>query len=124
MSLIDGESFTALTVNRKFVLVLSCPSLTVTVIVAVPFWLASGVTVTVQFEPDPPKTMLLVGTNAGSDEFLSRLRFTAAASPSSMVNEIAPVDVSSLIAWSAMLVIVGGVDRKSTRLNSSHVEIS
>src|SRR5258706_8482204 len=42
-----------LTVRRKLVLLLSCPSLTVTVIAAVPACPAAGVSVTVRFAPVP-----------------------------------------------------------------------
>src|SRR2546426_11728617 len=71
---IVGGSFTALTVTTKFVLALYCPSPTATVIVVTPFWLAAGLTVTVRFDPDPPKTMLLVGTSVGSAEPLLNVR--------------------------------------------------
>ena len=59
MSLMVGAEFT---VRTKVSLVLSDPSLTVTVMVAVPLWLLAGVTVTVRFAPLPPKTMFEVGT--------------------------------------------------------------
>src|SRR6266540_1546343 len=65
---IDGGSFTAFTVNRKLSLALNCPSLTVTVIVALPFWLSAGFTVTVRFAPEPPKLMFALGTSVGLDE--------------------------------------------------------
>src|SRR6266550_76798 len=41
----------ALTVTMKLALALLCPSLTFTVIVAVPIWLVAGVTVTVRLLP-------------------------------------------------------------------------
>src|SRR5207247_6052747 len=63
-----GGSFTAFTVNTKLSLALNCPSLTVTVIVAVPFWLSAGFTVTVRLAPEPPNPMFPLGTCAGSDE--------------------------------------------------------
>jgi len=69
---IVGGSFTALTVTTKFVLALYCPSLTLTVIVTTPFWLAAGLTVTVRLDPLPPKTMLLVGTSVALDDPCSR----------------------------------------------------
>ena len=50
-------------VRLKPVLPLEVPSLTVTVIVAVPVCPTAGVTVTVRFAPLPPKTMLAGGTN-------------------------------------------------------------
>src|SRR5205085_8218840 len=60
-----GTSFTALTVSRKLVLTAFVPSLTISVIVALPLASGMGVTVTVRFEPEPPKTMLFVGTRIG-----------------------------------------------------------
>jgi hypothetical protein len=60
MSEIVGAEFTVIT---KVSLVLSEPSLTVTVMVAVPLWPLAGVNVTVRFAPLPPKTMLAFGTN-------------------------------------------------------------
>ena len=45
--------------------VLNDPSLTVTVMLAVPFWLAAGVTVTVRLAPLPPNTMFPLGTSVG-----------------------------------------------------------
>ena len=80
MPVIVGASFTAVTVTTKFVLTTYCPSLTLTVIVAVPLWLVAGLTVTVRFAPDPPNTMLLVGTSVGYDEPLLNVRLPAAVS--------------------------------------------
>ena len=92
-----GGSFTALTVNTKLALALNCPSLTVTVIVAVAFWLGAGLTVTVRFAPEPPKTMFPFGTRAGLDELPLNVKLPAAVSPSPTVKLSAPVDVSSAI---------------------------
>ena len=50
-----------LTVRRKPPLVVNDPSLTVSVIVAVPVCPAAGVNVTVRFAPLPPKTMFASG---------------------------------------------------------------
>src|SRR5687768_16208072 len=68
MSVIVGTSLTALTVKTKVSLLLAVPSLTVTVMVAVPDRLAAGVTVMVRLAPEPPKTMLAVGTSVVLDE--------------------------------------------------------
>ena len=62
-SLIVGASFTAFTVNTNVSVELAVPSLTVSVIVALPFWLLAGVTVTVRLAPLPPSTMFASGTN-------------------------------------------------------------
>src|SRR2546425_500611 len=104
---IVGGSFTALTVTTKFVLALYCPSLTLTVIVVTPFWLAAGLTVTVRFDPLPPKTMLLVGTSVGLDDPLLNVRLPIGVSASPTVNGIAPVAVSTVVNWSAISLIVG-----------------
>src|SRR5437867_5687772 len=94
---IVGASFTAFTVTTKLVLALYCPSLTFTVIVAVPFWLAAGLTVTVRFDPDPPKTMLLVGTSVALDEPLLNVRLPTGVSASPIVNGIAAVGVFTVV---------------------------
>ena len=56
------------TVNPKLVEVQSVPAHTVRVMVAVPLWLAAGVTVTVQLVPLPLSTILALGTNVGLEE--------------------------------------------------------
>jgi len=105
---IVGASLTALTVTTKLVLALDCPSLTVTVIVAVPDWLAAGVRVTVRLVPEPPKTMFALGANVGFDELPLTVK-PAGVSVSFTVKLMVPVVVSSLIVRFAMLEIVGGV---------------
>src|SRR5882672_5351595 len=97
MPVIVGASFTELTVSWKLVLVLNCPSLTVTVIVAHPNWLAAGVSVTVRFAPLPPKTMFAFGTSVRSDE------------PPLTVKPMVLDGVSSLVTWAGMLEIVGAL---------------
>ena len=82
------------TVSTKLSLLLREPSLTVTVMVAVPNWFGAGVTVTVRLEPLPPKTMLPLGTREGLDEEPITSRLEAAVSASPMVKEIGPVEVS------------------------------
>ena len=47
---------------------MSVPSLTVSVMVAVPLWFAAGVTVTVRAAPLPPRTMFASGTSVWFDE--------------------------------------------------------
>ncbi len=109
MSVIVGVSFTALTVSTKGSLAVSAPSLTVTVIVAVPLWFAAGVTVTVRLAPLPPNTMFAVGTSVGLDELPLSVRLPAAVSASPTVKAIAPVPVSSAIVCAAIAEIVGAV---------------
>src|SRR6185436_2192691 len=82
------------TVRRKLSLALAEPSLTLTVIKAMPDRPAVGVTVTVRAPALPPKTMALVGTSDGLEEARSKVRLLAAVSASATVNGIAPVEVS------------------------------
>src|SRR5262245_28053694 len=74
-----------LTVSRKLLLALNCPSLTLTVIVAVPLCPAVGVTVTVRFDADPPNAMLVIDISAKSDEYPLTCRLTAGVSASPTV---------------------------------------
>ena len=92
-----GASLMGLTVSTNMALASSAPSLTVTVIVAVPVWLAKGVTATVRLGPLPPKVMLPTGTSPGLEELPDTVRVSAAVSTSSTVNARAAVAVSSLI---------------------------
>src|SRR4051794_11713275 len=71
---IAGGSFTGFTVTAKIALALDRPSLTVSVMVALPLWLVAGRTVTVRWVPLPPKTMLAGGTSVGLDEALLSVR--------------------------------------------------
>ena len=58
----------AFTVKTKFVEALSVPSLTVIVMVEVPFWPGAGVRTTVRLEPFPPNVIFAFGTNVVFDE--------------------------------------------------------
>ena len=73
-----GGVLLPVTVSKNVSVVLFGPSLTMTEMVEVPFTLLAGVTVTVRFGPEPPKTMLLVGTSDGLDEPPRNCRFAAA----------------------------------------------
>ena len=99
---------TVLTVRRKLVLVLYCPSLTVKVMVAVPDWPETGVTVTVRLLPLPPKTTFSLGTNAGLEEFALKARLATGVSASPMVKLSGPVEPSTGMVWLGMLLMVGG----------------
>src|SRR5437879_9325303 len=83
----------ALTVNRKLSLAVRLPSLTVTVLVAVPVWLRAGVTVTVRLAPEPPKTMLARGTKVGLEEAPETVRLPTAVCESPTVKAMAAVAV-------------------------------
>src|SRR2546429_9896712 len=98
----------ALTVSTNVPLALFSPSLTVTVIVAVPVCPAAGVTVTVRLDPLPPKTILFVGASAGLDDPLLNVRLPTGVSASAIVNGIAPVGLFTAVDWFALSVIVGG----------------
>ena len=67
------------------------------VIVAVPVWLAVGVTVTVRLAPLPPKTMFPLGTKVGLDELPLIVRLVSAVSMSPTVNAIAAVAVFTAV---------------------------
>src|SRR5438477_6488323 len=99
----------ALTVSTKLSLALRLPSLTLTVMVAVPVWLRAGVTVTVRLAPEPPKTMLPDGTRVGLEEAPETIRLPAAVCASPTVKALGAVAVFWLVDGSAMLEIVGGV---------------
>jgi len=81
----------AWTVNVNALLAVFVPSLTVTVMVALPVLPDAGVTVTVRFAPEPPSTMLAVGTKVVEEEVLVSVRFAAGVSASPIVNGIAGV---------------------------------
>ncbi len=110
---------TAVTVNTNVSLVVSVPSLTVTVMVAVPFWLAGGVTVTVRFEPEPPNTIFAFGTSVVLLELPLNVKDDAAVSTSPTVTAIALVAVSSFTVTSEMLLIVGALFALTVNVNVS-----
>ena len=82
-----GASLTAVTVSVKFIDVLSVPSLTVTVMLAVPLSPDTGVTITFLASLLPPKTIFAIGTSATFED--------------------APVSVNALVAVSASPIVKG-----------------
>src|SRR6266568_1720908 len=108
----------ALTVNTKLLLAVRLPSLTVTVIVAVPVWLSAGVTVTVRLAPEPPKTMLAPGTKVGFEEAPETVRLPAAVCASPTVKAIGAVAVFWLVERLAMLEMVGAVFAVALTVNT------
>ena len=88
-----GAVVTELTVTRKLMLVVNCPSLALTVILAVPLYPAAGVTVTVRFEPDPPNAIFSVGTKVGFDDPPLSVKRSAKVRGSPTVNPIAGAEV-------------------------------
>ena len=98
---------TAFTVSTKLSLPPWVPSETVTVTVAAPLRLATGVAMTVRLAPLPPNTRLASGSKLGLLEAALTVRSAALLSTSPMVNAIAPVLASSSIVRSAMSLMVG-----------------
>ena len=85
------------------------PSVSVTnnVMVATPLWLAAGVTVTVRFEPLPPKTIPPCGTRFVFDEVAVTVRFDAGVSKSPMVKVSGGADTLGKVVLSVTSEIVG-----------------
>ena len=84
-----GASFTDVTVKVNWRVAVSEPSLTVSVIVAEPFWLVAGCNCTVREFPVPPSMMRLVGMSVVSLEVALTVRLAAAVSASETVNDMA-----------------------------------
>src|SRR5258706_12967757 len=98
MSEMVGGSFTGATSRLKLVEAVARPSLTVSVITALPDWLAAGTTVTVRLPPDPPNMMLAFGTSVGLDDEPLTTRASGGVSVSLTLKAIGPIGVSSLVA--------------------------
>src|SRR5262249_40881940 len=96
----------AVTVDWNPVLVLSRPSLTVTVTDAVPDWPATGVRVAVRLAPLPPKTMFASGSSAWFDEPPLTVRLATGVSTSPTVKLSGPTAVPGPVVWLAIAVIV------------------
>ena len=77
--------------------VLNDPSLTVTVMLAVPVWFAAGVTVTVRLALLPPNTMFPFGTNVVLFELPLTVRLLALVSMSPTVKLIGPTAVPDVV---------------------------
>src|SRR5437667_78766 len=101
-----GGSFTGNTVSRKEVLALLIPSLTVTVIVALPFSLVAGAICKLRERPLPPKTIFPVGISTGLEEVAERTRLAGLLSTSASVSGNEST-ASSLMVWLAMVEIMG-----------------
>src|SRR5688572_12217354 len=110
MSEITGGSFTGVTVSTNVSLAGKAPSLTVTVMVAVPERLAAGVTVTNRDAPlAGVKFIFAIGTSVSEEELPERVSALIGLSMSPMVKPSGGVAPSSLIAAGfGMSVIVGG----------------
>src|SRR5436190_14965424 len=104
-----GTVLLPLTVSTKESVAVSGPSVTLTVVVAGPFWFGAGVTVTVRFEPLPANTILPLGTSTGLEEAALNCRLGAAISASPIRKGIGPTGLPKAVAWSGMSEITGGV---------------
>ena len=103
-----GAVFAEFTVNTNVSKDAFIPSLTVMVIVVVPAWLDTGVTVTVRLVPEPPKMIFEFGTRAVFEDLPDKTRFAAGVSGSETVNAIEGVGVLTVVVWSGMSLIDGG----------------
>src|SRR5438132_386267 len=81
-----GGSFTGSTVSTKEVLALLTPSVTVTVMVALPFSLLAGVICKLRERPLPLKTIFALGTSTGLDELAESARLAGALSLSAKLS--------------------------------------
>jgi len=103
-----GGSFTEETDTVKAVMALApWLSETVTVIIAVPNWFASGVTFTMRLVPLPPRTMLAGGITPGLEEPALTARLEAGVSVSATVKAMGPAEVSSAVNWLGIEEIAG-----------------
>src|SRR5437667_183054 len=105
---IVGGSFTGVTMRTKVSLAVATPSLTMTVIVAVPAWFVAGSIAMVRLTSVPPNTMFPLGTSVGLEDEALTTRLVTGVSISPTVNAIGPVDVSSGVLRLRMSEIVGG----------------
>jgi hypothetical protein len=97
------------TVMVNVVLVVVVPSLTVTVIVAVPLLPDAGVTTSDRDEPVPLKTMFAFGTSVVFDEDAVIVRLAGTVSLSLMVKLSAALAELRVMVRFENVVIVGGV---------------
>src|SRR2546425_1172204 len=110
-----GDAFA---VNTKLSLAVRLPSLTVTVIVAVPLWFRAGVTVTVRLAPEPPKTMFAAGTKVGLEEAPDSFNDPATTEISPLSLHVALPILFWLVERSAILEIVGAVFAGALTVNT------
>ena len=101
--------FGGFTVTVNVVLVEVVPSLTETVIVAVPTWPEAGVTVTVRLAPEPLMTMFAFGTSVVFEEEPVTVRLVTAVSASPTMKESAVVALFFIVLTLEMLVMVGAL---------------
>ena len=106
MSEMTGGSFTPSTVRRNVVELVALPSVTRTVIVAVPVLFVAGVMTSARLEPLPPTRMAAFGTRAWSLDVAVTTRFPAAVSTSLTIKGTS-IGASSVVVRSLMPERVG-----------------
>ena len=88
-----------MTVSRKLVLdVWPSASVTVMVMVVVPYWFVAGVRVAVRLVPAPLKEIFSLGTRTGLEELPVTVKLVAAVSPLLTVKATPKSGVSSSVA--------------------------
>lgn len=92
------------------------PSVTVSVMVAVPLSIDDGKTVTVRAPVDPAKTIFAVGTSTVLLEAPVTIKDATGVKSSVSVNASAEVGVPKFTSWLATVVIVGGAFTFKTKL--------
>ena len=103
---VDAEGSTTVSKKRR-VANAPFPSVTVTVIVAVPVKEASGVRVTLRLVPEPPSTIPEAGTRVELEDEATTVKAAAGVSVSPTVNGIGPADDPLLTTRSEIALIVG-----------------
>src|ERR1019366_3493146 len=104
-------------VRGKLSVAVSPPtSVNVTEMAALPGWLGAGVSVTVRFEPLPPKTMFWTGTKPGFEEVAVTARLSGGDSESPTVKGNGPAVVSWKMVTLVMAETTGAV-LEMTRIN-------
>src|SRR5918994_1465713 len=104
---IVGASSTGVTVTTKVVCELRAPSVTVSVIVAVPYWLAAGVILTIREAPVPVIIIFTSGTSVLLLELPLTNNDAAPDSASPTVNGIDAVGRSSGVDCGDIALMVG-----------------
>ena len=105
----NGAAGRARTLSWNVLLEVAKPSLTVSVMLAVPVWPEIGVTVAVRLPLLPPKTMPATGASEVLSELADKVRLAEAVSASEIVNGIGEVEVLTAMTRLVMPEIVGGV---------------
>ncbi len=95
------------TITEKLLFAAAEPSLTVTVIVALPDWLNAGITCTVRFDPLPPNRTLASGIRTGFDEAALSVKLPTGLSASPIVKAMAGVGLFRFTVWLGIELMSG-----------------